>query len=38
MGAMPPRLDVIGTMLLVVAVAPSLANILDQRRKEVRAA
>ena len=36
--AVPPQINVIGTMIFVIAVALSLANILYQRRKEVRAA
>jgi spermidine/putrescine transport system permease protein len=36
--ALPPQINVIGTMIFAVAVVLALANILYQRRKEVRAA
>jgi spermidine/putrescine transport system permease protein len=36
--AVPPQINVIGTMIFAIAVLLALANILYQRRKEVRAA
>jgi spermidine/putrescine transport system permease protein len=36
--AVPPQINVIGTLIFVVAVSLALANIVYQRRKEVRAA